>query len=85
MLPGSSHLFFGGAATVAELRNRYSFLQWASVASTPDDFKSLYPQLRQAAFQILNVPTASLEVQCQMAALLSGKTLFQHRQHTTSP
>ena len=55
------------------------------MASTPDDFKSLYPQLRQAAFQILNVPTASLEVQCQMAALLSGKTLFQHRQHTIPP
>ena len=77
--------FSAGAVTVAELRNRYSFLQWASVAGTPDDFKSLSPQLRQTAFQILNVPSASLEVQCQMAALLSGKTLFQHRQHTIPP
>ena len=63
--------FSAGAATVAELRNCYSFLQWASVAGTPDDFKFISPQLRQTSLQILNVPSASLEVQCQcqMAAL----------------
>ena len=64
-----------GAPSIADLRERYAFLQWAAVAGDPQDFNDLSPALRDLAYGFLGVPSGSDDMRANVAAVMSGKKL----------
>jgi len=69
-------VFTKNATTAVELRERYAFYLWASLAGRPEDYDKLSPILRQWAYDVLGVPATEPEVQSGIAALMTGKKLF---------